>query len=141
MSIEVLTQAKKHPARDAAIHSITCVQNKDREGWLSMWHPDGIIQDPVGPSPLDPEGKGHQGIKKITAFYDNVIAGGDMRFHIRQTYAGGNECANVGTITGKTADGGVTRVELVMIYCVDDDGKVLSLRAIWEFDSMVADLF
>ena len=99
MSIQILLDAPKHPARDAAIHSITCVQNKDREGWLSMWEQDGIIEDPVGPSPLDPEGKGHRGIEKIAAFYDNVIAPGDIRFHIRQTFACGSECANVGTIT------------------------------------------
>ena len=90
-----------------------------------MWHPEGIIQDPVGPSPLDPEGNGHRGIEKITAFYDNVIAQADMRFHIRHSYACGNECANVGTITTKLSNGSVGRCELVMVYCVDDDGKVL----------------
>lgn len=141
MSIAILEQAKKHPARDASIHSINCVQNKDREGWLSMWHPEGFIQDPVGPSPLDPEGNGHHGIEKITAFYDNIIAKGDMRFQIRHSYACGKECANVGTITTKSADGSIARCELVMVYCVDDDGKVLSLRAFWEFDDMIADVF
>ena len=28
--------------------SIIAVQNKDREGWLGLWHPEGVIQDPVG---------------------------------------------------------------------------------------------
>lgn len=141
MSTKVLEQAKKHPAREASLRSIRAVESKDREAWLSMWHPDGIIQDPVGPSPLDPEGNGHRGIEKITAFYDNVIANSNTHFHIRHSYACGNECANVGTITGKTDDGSVTRCELVMVYCVDDDGKVLSLRAFWEFDELVEDIF
>jgi hypothetical protein len=82
MSIKVLEQARKHTARDAAIHSMTCVQNGDREGWLSMWHPDGVIEDPIGPSPLDSEGKGHRGIEKITAFYDKAITNSTVRFRI-----------------------------------------------------------
>ena len=141
MSISVLENAKPHPARTASMKSIQAVESKDRESWLSMWHPDGIIEDPVGVSPLNPEGDGHQGIEKITAFYDNVIANSNTHFHIRESFACGNECANVGTITGKTEDGSVTRCELVMVYKVDDDGKALSLRAFWEFDELINDIF
>ena len=141
MSIKVLEQARQHPARDAAIKSITCVQNQDREGWLALWHPDAVVQDPVGVSPLDPEGEGHRGIEAITAFYDNVISQGKVRFHIRESFACGSECANVGTITTRGEDGSVSRCELVMVYKVDDDGKVLSLRAFWEFDDLVEDVF
>lgn len=141
MSITRLQQKPSHPARDAALKSITAVQNKDREGWLSLWHPEAVVQDPVGVSPLDPTGEGHQGIEAITAFYDNVIAQGDVRFHIRESFACGDECANVGTITTRSADGSVSRCELVMLYRVDDEGKVLSLRAFWEFDDLIADHF
>ena len=141
MSIKVLQEARSHPARDAAIASINCVQNQDREGWLSLWHPEGVIQDPVGVSPLDPEGEGHRGIEAITAFYDNVISQGAVRFHIRESFACGSECANVGTITTRGADGSVSRCELVMVYRVDGEGKVLSLRAFWEFDDLVEDIF
>ena len=70
-----------------------------------------------------------------------MIANSNTHFHIRQSFACGNECANVGTITGKTEDGSVTRCELVMVYKVDDDGKVLSLRAFWEFDELINDIF
>ena len=121
--------------------SIEAVQNKDREGWLAMWHPEGLIQDPVGVSPLDESGEGHRGIEAITAFYDNVIAPGDVRFHIRESFACGDECANVGTITTRAADGSVARCELVMLYRVDEEGKVLSLRAFWEFDDLMAGYF
>ena len=141
MSIKVLEEARSHPARAAAIKSIVCVQNQDREGWLALWHPDGVIQDPVGVSPLDPEGNGHQGLEAITAFYDNVISQGAVRFHIRESFACGLECANVGTITTRSADGTVSRCELVMVYRVDAAGKVLSLRAFWEFYDLVADVF
>ena len=141
MSITRLQQKPSHPARDAALKSIHAVQDKDRDGWLAMWHPDGLIQDPVGVSPLDPAGEGHRGIEAITAFYDNVIAQGDIRFHIRESFACGDECANVGTITTRSADGSVARCELVMLYRVDGEGKVLSLRAFWEFDDLMEDYF
>ncbi|MGI9283860.1 MAG: nuclear transport factor 2 family protein [Pseudomonadales bacterium] len=141
MSISVLHQARKHPARDAAIGSITCAQNKDREGWLALWAEDGVIEDPVGPSPLDPEGKGHRGREALTNFYDTIIAPGDLRFCIRQTFACGDECANVGTITTRSSDGTVGRTELVMVYRVNEDGKVISLRAFWEFDDTIASMF
>jgi steroid delta-isomerase len=141
MSLTLLENKRSHPARDAAMKSITAVQSKDREGWLGLWHSDGLIQDPVGVSPLDPAGEGHRGIEAITAFYDNVIAPGDIRFHIRESFACGDECANVGTITTRSADGSVARCELVMLYRVDADGKVLSLRAFWEFDDLMAGYF
>lgn len=121
--------------------SIAAVQAKDRASWLALWHPDGLIQDPVGVSPLDPSGAGHRGIDAITAFYDNVIASGEVRFHIRESFACGDECANVGTITTRSADGSVGRCELVMLYRVDASGKLVSLRAFWEFDDLMEDYF
>ena len=141
MSIKVLKEARAHPARDAAIRSLTCVEQKDREGWLAIWAEDGLIQDPVGPSPLDPEGERHRGIDAITKFYDNVIAPSDLRFCIRQSFACGKECANVGTITTRVGNGMVSRTELVMVYRVDDAGKLASLRAFWEFEDTVAGIF
>lgn len=141
MSIKVLEDASPHPARAASIRSIQCVERGDREGWLSLFHDEASIEDPVGVSALDPEGQGHRGKKRIAAFYDNVMATSAIRFHIRQTFACGNECANVGTITTKLPDGTVARTELVMVYRVDADGKVLSLRAFWEFDDTGASMF
>ncbi len=141
MSHELLKNRAKHPARDAAIRSIETVQAGDREGWLANFHPEAIVEDPVGISPMDPQGKGHRGIEAIAAFWDNFIGTGTVRFHIRESFACGNECANVGTITTRSADGAVGRCELVMVYKVDGDGKVLSLRAFWEVDEMMADFF
>ena len=44
MSTKVLEQAKKHPAREASLRSIRAVESKDREAWLSMWHPDVLFR-------------------------------------------------------------------------------------------------
>ncbi len=141
MSLKVLLDARKHPARDMAIRSMTCVEQKDREGWLAMWDEQGVIQDPVGVSPLDPAGEGHRGIALITAFYDNVIAKSDLRFQIRQTFACGDECANVGTITARLDGGIVSRTELVMVYRVNGAGKLASLRAFWEFEDTASGIY
>ena len=53
-----------HPARDVSLRSMTAVENGDREGWLSLFAPDGVVQDPIGVSALDPTGLGHRGPKR-----------------------------------------------------------------------------
>jgi steroid delta-isomerase len=125
-----------HPARDASIKSMRAVEAGDRDGMLALYADDGVVEDPVGPSPFDPEGKGHRGKDAIRAFWDNVIAMGQVRFAIRESYAAGNEVANVGTIT-TTLDGGAKAVvDGVFVYRVNDEGKIVSLRAIWALDEM-----
>lgn len=141
MGHQVLLNARKHPARTAAINSIEAVESNDRARWLAAWDEDAIIEDPVGPTPLDEQGLGHRGIAAITAFYDQVIAPRDVRFHIRHSMACGNECANVGTITTKDASGNVFRTELVMVYKVNEAGKLVSLRAFWELEDTVSEFF
>jgi ketosteroid isomerase-like protein len=141
MTIELLKNARSHPARDVAMQSITCIESGDREGWLSLWDGDGLLEDPVGKSPLDPDGKGHRGLDEIARFFDKVIAPSELRFTIRQSFAAGDECANVGTITTRAKSGAVTRTELVMVYRVNSSGKLVSLRAFWEFDATAASVF
>ena len=46
-----------HPARDAAFRSYDAVLKKDKEAWLANFAADGWIEDPVGPSMFDEEGK------------------------------------------------------------------------------------
>ena len=73
--------------------------------WLALFAADACVEDPIGPSMFDPEGAGHRGPQAIAAFYDTVIASGRVEFSIRESYAAGNECANVGTITTTLPDG------------------------------------
>jgi ketosteroid isomerase-like protein len=133
----------EHPARAASQRSMHIVQTKGegaKQRWLDLFADAAIIEDPVGRSPLDPEGKGHRGKAAVAAFWDLAIASVDIQFDIRSSYACGNEVANVGTITTRMPDGTTARVEGVYTYKVDDAGKILSLRAFWEFDKMVASL-
>jgi steroid Delta-isomerase len=123
-------------ARDLARRSQAAVKVKDRATWLSLFAPDAIIQDPIGPSPFDPEGNGHHGPEAIAAFYDKVIAPNDLiTFEIERSYLCGNEVADVGVI--RTVLPGGTHVALVRgvyTYRSDGAGKLVALRAFWEFD-------
>lgn len=129
-------QPEEHPARVAARRSMVAVEGGDREGWLGLFAPDAVVEDPIGPSMFDPEGAGHRGAEGLAAFYDNVIGPNQVRFAIRESYACGSEVANVGTITTTLADGSQAVVEGVYTYRVDADGRILALRAFWEADAI-----
>jgi hypothetical protein len=128
-----------HPARDASIKSMTAIEAADPDAWVALFAEDAVVEDPVGPSPFDPEGKGHRGRDAIRAFYDTVISMGAVSFAIRESYAAGSEVANVGTIT-TTFDGGAkAHVDGVFTYRVNDAGQIVALRAVWSMDEMRMD--
>jgi steroid delta-isomerase len=122
-------------ARDLARRSQAAVKAKDREAWLSLWAPDAVVQDPVGPSPFDPDGTGHRGPEAIAAFYDKVIAPNDLiTFEIENSYLCGDEVADVGVI--RTVLPGGTHMAVVhgvYTYRSNGAGQLIALRAFWEF--------
>ena len=129
----------EHPARAASQRSMAAVGAQDRAAWLSLFAPDACVEDPVGPSFLDPTGAGHRGHEAIGAFYDATIAGlARIDFAIADSFAAGDEVANVGAITMTFPDGGTARCEGVFVYRVREDGLLVSLRAFWEVDRMMA---
>lgn len=129
-------QDETHPARVASRRSIAAVETGDREGWLALYAPDAVIEDPIGVSMFDPVGDGHRGTEAITAFYDTVIAPNRVRFDIDVSYACGSEVANVGRVITTLPDGSTATVHGVFTYRVDDDGLIVALRAYWEVDAI-----
>ena len=124
-------------ARDLGRASMAAVEAGDREAWLDLFAEDAVVQDPVGPSPFDPEGHGHRGPEAIAAFYDNVIGVNEsIRFTIHQSFLCGDEVANVGIIRITFAGGGAVEVDGVYIYRAGPDGRIASLRAFWEADAI-----
>jgi ketosteroid isomerase-like protein len=123
-----------HPARDASAASMAAVEAGDREAWLGLFAPDAVVEDPIGPSPFDPDGTGHHGHEAIAAFYDSLIGPNEVRFRIEQSWAAGDEVANVGTITTTMPDGTVVHTDGVFTYRVDREGRLVALRAYWELD-------
>ena len=123
-----------HPACRASRHSMAAVAGRRKDEWLALFTPDAVVEDPVGPSRLDPAGKGHRGHDGIGRFWDRDF-GAVSRFHFRiaDSSANGPCCVNIAAITMWIGHSGATiTVDCVVIYTVDDDGRITSIRAHWE---------
>lgn len=88
-----------HPAHLAGKRSRAAVAARDKDAWLAVFADDAIVQDPIGPSLLDPDGNGHRGKE-----------------------------ANVGSIV-TTMGGHRILIEGVFTYRVNDAGQMVALRA------------
>jgi hypothetical protein len=79
--------SEEHPARRAGLLSQRHVANGDREAWLALFADDGVVQDPVGPSPLDPatSSKSDQLSAAIVFFSSPRMASPKVGYH--STYA------------------------------------------------------
>ena len=109
----------------------------DKDAWLALFADDAIVEDPIGPSHFDPDGKGHRGKEAIARFFDMAIAPSQLEFNFEQTFQCGHEEANVGNIV-IVASGYRVVAEGVFTYRVDDEGKIVALRAYWELDRATA---
>jgi ketosteroid isomerase-like protein len=117
--------------------SMAMSEAKDRDGWLGLFADDAVVEDPVGPSFVDAEGKGQHGKEAITAFYDNVVSQSEsLKFTIRQTIECGNEVVNIGELRITLPGNQVGIVPLANIYKVNAEGKLVSLRSFWEQDKL-----
>lgn len=129
-----------HPARDASRRSMRAVAGRAKEQWLALFHPDAVVEDPVGPSMFDPAGDGHRGPTAIGEFWDKTVGQADrVEFTIRDSFAAGHEVANIGTITTFLPDGTSIDADGVFVYRVEESGTLIrSLRAFWEVDRAMA---
>jgi ketosteroid isomerase-like protein len=130
----------KHPAQFASAQSMRNVREKKRAAWLALFAENAVVEDPVGVSPLDPTGNGHRGHEAIGRFWDTVIAPGETIMRVRESYPSGNECANVVSLVNRMPSGIEIAVDTVIVYRVDDRGKLVSLRAYWDFARVAAQL-
>jgi steroid delta-isomerase len=126
-------------ARELSEASMAAVEAGDRQGWLELFADDAVVEDPIGPSAFDPEGRGHRGPAAIAAFYDNVIGVNEsIRFTVHQSFLCGEEVANVGVIRITLAGGAAVEVDGVYTYRRSSDGHIAALRAYWEPDQVRA---
>jgi steroid delta-isomerase len=125
------------PVQLAGKRSREAATAHDKEAWLAVFADDAVIEDPIGPSHFDPEGKGHRGKEAIAKFYDMAIAPSQLEFHFDKTYVCGNEEANVGHIV-IVASGYRVEAEGVFTYRVNDAGQIVALRAYWETERATA---
>jgi len=108
---------------------------KDKQNWLDLFAEDAIVQDPIGKSPLDPVGDGHKGKEAIEKFYDMVIANGNIEFNILESIPCADECANFAQIVNIVGDVKI-ETQMIVIYRVNSNDKIVSLRAFWDYKSM-----
>ncbi|WP_280454868.1 nuclear transport factor 2 family protein [Nocardia brasiliensis] len=133
-----MTTTTDHPARTAGLASQAAVRARDKAAWVALFAEDGIVEDPIGPSGFDPEGKGHRGKEAIAAFWDKAIAQTtSIEFLFGDSFACGNEIAFTGTIHS-TLGGHRIDADGVFTYRVDETGKIAALRAFWEVDRAMA---
>jgi steroid delta-isomerase len=112
-----------------------------KDDWLAVFAPDALVEDPVGPSMLDPEGKGHRGHDGIGKFWDEHVGlVSRYDFLVTDSFANGPCCANVLCLTMTFGGGTTMTVDCLIIYTVNDDGLVTSIRAHWEPDRALATL-
>lgn len=125
-------------AHTAGQRSRDAVIARDKDAWLAVFADDAVVEDPIGPSHFDPEGKGHRGRDAISAFWDVAIAPTDsIEFNFADSFACGNEEANVGNIVIIMGGYRIT-TEGVFTYRADAEGKLVALRAYWEVDRAAA---
>lgn len=130
-----------HPARRISQRSYDLVSRNQKTEWLSLFADDAVIEDPVGPSFFDEEGNGHHGKDGLSAFWDMAIAPiREFRFTIRDSFANGNACANVGTFSTVLDDGTLADTDLIAVYRLDETGLIRSMCAHWEVDRTMATL-
>ena len=120
-------------ARDLCEASLTAIKANDKQRWLDLFDEDAQVQDPVGPSRMDPEGKGHKGKAAISAFYDLFKKSMKfLDFDIHKTALCGDEVAAYITLHITTQDDQKFSVDVLNIYRQAPNGKLASLRSFWE---------
>ena len=132
-SAGLMLENSTHTAQRASSFSARYASEGKKAAWLELYADNAIIEDPVGVSPLDPSGHGHRGREAMSRFWDLVIAPGKMRYAIRESYPCGDECANVWTLTNTLPGNVDVAVELVSIYKVNAQGKLIAMRAYWSY--------
>ena len=130
------------PALNAAARSglaaMTAVGARDRAAWLSCYAEDAVVWDPVGGSPLDPDGSGLRGRAALETFWDLVVDPNSVRFEVTAVHPGGADAAVVATVRISLGTGVDVDYDGVFLYSAGEDGRLTSLRAFWDVERVVS---
>lgn len=104
---------------------VAAYARNDKAAFLALWAPEGVLEDPVGTPP-------HQGVEALGAFWDGARELAD-RIELAPTsvIVSGDEAAMVFDIRAHMGDGGML-IQAVDVMRVDDDGRLLGVRAYWD---------
>lgn len=108
--------------------AMQAVMNKDREAWIAAFSEDALLRDPVGGSPLDPEGRGLRGHEAMRRFWDAVVAPAhSVRFRVHQEFPSGDAVAKVATVEINYANAPTIEYDGVFVYEADRHGRIATL--------------
>jgi ketosteroid isomerase-like protein len=120
--------------------SIANAQAGNREGWLALFADDAVVHDPVGKSDHDPEGKGFAGKERIAEFWDMMIGVGDLTLVSHRRIPCGEHIAAVDVTATNNIGGLKTAIEMIVIYEVNEQGKLTAIKAYWDTDKVMEQL-
>ena len=133
-----MTTTEASPALAASQESWRCVQTHDREGWLALMAPEVVIEDPIGQSLTNPDGRGVRGKEAVAAFYDTNIAANNLTVTCEETFPSSspNEIAHILVLRSEFEGGVTSTVRGVFCYRVNDDGRIANMRGYWNLEGM-----
>ena len=99
----------------------------DRDAWLALFADDATIEDPVGTEV-------RHGKEAIGAFWDESHAMADNITLTPTDYVkvAGNEAA-FAMDARVESDGGANGMQIIDVMTFDDDGRIKTMRAFWDF--------
>jgi ketosteroid isomerase-like protein len=115
--------------------AMAAVQGNRREAWLSLFAAQARVEDPVGHLPPI---EGRDGLER---FWDQVIATLDStKFEVTRQWETADEAVLLATVSVVGAGGAGATYDGAFVYAIDEEGKIASLRAFWDFPAVVAAL-
>ena len=130
-----------HPAIQANIQSTEFASQGKKAAWLALYAEDAILKDPVGISPLEPLGQGHQGKAAIEDFWNMIIGPANITLNIKQRIISGPlNCAVLQEVINDMGNGKITTIDMIATYAVNDAGLITEMCAYWNFDELISQL-
>lgn len=128
---------KNTPAIAAHKESIAHAMAGNKAQWLEVFADDAVVQDPVGPSPFDPDGNGFKGKQRIAEFWDLMIGPSNLNIVPHKRIACGDNIAAVNMTVTNDMGEMKSVVDMMVIYEVNEVGKLITLKAYWDLEALM----
>lgn len=114
-----------------AQRAMAAVEGRQRDDWLGLFADDARLEDPVGHLPPV------AGMSGLTQFWDGVIGGlASAQFHISRVWETDTEAMLLATVTVQSPSGHSVSYDGTFNYTVNEQGRIASLRAFWDFPAV-----
>lgn len=125
------TDPERHFA--IALQSPARVGDKDRDGWVGLFHADGFVEDPV-------EAGRYQGRAKIETFWDVFIGPQpSVAFDVHRDFWAGDTLIRQATVVNVTEADATEQLRVPALIRYElREGRVGSLQAVWEPPKIIA---